>query len=273
MNEVKEVSAAEIFTPILKDHPRVNWNAVRAAGAIKPEVSRGSGKPVPEGVEKDKAGELFDAKKHYSDQYGRPQYTKGGYFRRIPLRERLKKAAKRAISGGSEDEPEFPGVDFGKKPEGSAGNGPEMSEASKQAESGAGKDSSEKSYIPPDSEISGGSEGSETDHFRASAKNVCEVIFTLGISLGGPECKPLPQHKLTMESSFERLFRERGVVDVPPGVAVCLSTGAYLLFCYNQSKQVQEKARGFRGWIVRKFAAWKAYRVNRKMDKGAGEDA
>lgn len=251
--EATETTASDIVGPMLDSHPEVRPNAVIAengtAPATKPTVeAQGSAEAI-----RDKAKEIFNADKHYADQFGRPQFTEGGYFRRIPLKKRLKRQAMKAL--GRSEEPEVSEPSESKEPKPSE----PTTEAAPSAEASTVPEPEMKSHIP-EPEAPKAPEGA-ADENRAAAKALCATIFTLGVSVGGVQCKPLPQHVESMETAWENYFRINGVKDVPPGVAVSLSTGGYLLFCYQSSRNIQEQGRGIRSWIVRKVGAWKTRRA------------
>jgi hypothetical protein len=260
--EIKEVTAADIVAPMLDTHPEIRPNAVIAenGGSVsaQPEPKPDSA-PVEEF--KDKTGEKFNPEKHYSDKYGRPQMTPGGYFRKIPLKKRLKRQAMKALGRSENSEQES---EIQKAPESDLTDSPKTSEtASEQASDVNGSPEPEirnQSFIPDEEPQKSTSERA-ADEYRAAAKAICSTIFTIGVSVGGTQCKPLPQHVESMESAWEQYFRQKGKIDVPPGVAVALSTGGYALFCYQSSQLVQQQVGGIRGWIVRKIGNWRTNRA------------
>ena len=273
MPEVTETSADSIVGDLIKTHPEVRPNAVlaenkNAAAVQRIESAPVSSKPTPEKeVFKDKAGEIFKKDKHYADKYGRPQTTPGGYFRKIPIRKRLKRQAMEVLgrSNESEESEEVPKAsDFGNTESEKASE--PASEARSEAQRESEPEIRSDSYIPPERESA--SPGNQpADEFRAAAKALCSTIFTIGVSVGGTACKPLPQHVESMEQSWEQYFRQKGKIDVPPGVAVALSTGGYALFCYQSSQQVQQQASGIRSWIVRKIGNWKTNRAAKRASR------
>lgn len=259
--EVNTIDAADIVAPMVDTHPEVRPNAVIAHQKREGQALTEFKKETPMSVEKvtDKTGEIFNPEKHYANEFGRPQFTKGGYFKKIPIRKRLKRQAMKAL--GRPDAPE-------REPETPKASEPAPEQASDASEHPQ-PESEQKSFIPDERPQNRGPE-SAADEYRAAAKALCSTIFTIGVSVGGVQCKPLPQHVESMESAYEQYFRQRGKVDVPPGVAVLLSTGGYALFCYQSSQLVQQQVGGIRGWIVRKVGHWKTNRAARRASKTEG---
>jgi len=286
MQQVEETTAEDIIGPMVENHPEVRPNAVMAhqkqAGPSTQtsEAPATESKPESQGeVIKDKSGEKFNPDKHYGDQYGRPQLTEGGYFRKIPLKKRLKRQAAKVLGRSEESEKasESPKVSENEFPKPEKPSEP-ASEAVPNVNGDVPPESEMKSFIPSDEDLREpesspkGPKSQPADEYRAAAKAICSTIFTLGISVGGVQCKPLPQHVESMESAYENYFRQRGVTDIPPGVAVLLATGGYGLFCYQSSQLVQQQVGGIRGWIIRKIGKWKTERAARKAQpKGDSE--
>lgn len=266
--EIKEITAADIVGPMLETHPEIRPNAVMAEnGGSVPTQPEPEAQSATVEEFKDKTGEKFNPSKHYADKFGRPQMTAGGYFRKIPLKKRLKRQAMKAL--GRPEEPESE-AENPKASEMEPTESPKASEtASGQASDVNGNpepESRNRSFIPDEQQQKATSE-SAADEYRAAAKALCSTIFTIGVSIGGTQCKPLPQHVESMESSWEQYFRQRGKIDVPPGVAVALSTGGYALFCYQSSQLVQQQVGGIRGWIVRKIGNWRTNRAAKHVSR------
>ena len=269
MQKINEITAEEIVAPMIGNHPEVRPNAVMAeqkqhnsdypASTVKNDLSKSSAEKKE--VFKDKTGEKFNPEKHFSDKYGRPQFTNGGYFRKIPIQKQLKRQAMKVL-GRPDPESENPNT-----PESEQTEEPKLSEPSaEQAQTPEQTEepkSEQQSFIPEDRPRKPGP-SDPSDEFTAAAKALCSTIFTVGVSIGGVQCKPLPQHVESMESSWEQYFRQRGKIDVPPGIAVALSTGGYALFCYQSSQLVQEQIGGIRGWIISKIGGWKTRRASRR---------
>jgi hypothetical protein len=269
MNEPKKTTAQDLVGEMIKDHPELRPNAVAAEIKSSHETpARADGsKPKETETFRDKSREIFDPEKHYSDKFGRPQYTAGGYFRKIPLRKRLKRQAQRALGRPDAEQPDAEQPDAEKAPTPTAEPAPaeEPSAEQPKTETPTEEDPTPRSYIPPT-----GAEAAAqrpADEYRAAAKAITSTIFTVGISIGGVTCKPLPQHVESMESAYENYFRTKGVKDIPPGLAVALSTGGYCLFCFQSSQQVQKQSKGLFAWIVGKIGAMRTRSAQRRFAK------
>jgi hypothetical protein len=264
--KITEITADDIVKPMAANHPEVRPNAVQAhQREAQKESGADPAQPKPttlqEEVFKDKTGEKFHPEKHFADKFGRPQLTAGGYFRKIPLKKRLKRQAMRALGRAEQSEDsENSEAEYPKASEPAPEVAPEE-ETQRKPEPETEPES--RSFIPEDAPESPSGRQS-ADEYRMAAKAICSTIFTIGVSVGGVQCKPLQQHVESMESSWETYFRARGKIDVPPGVAVALSTGGYALFCYQSSQLVQQQVGGIRGWIVKRIGNWKTNRAARK---------
>lgn len=269
--EIEEITAEEIVKPMAGTHPEVRPNAVMAhqksSAPVESAPSASQAQPATAEVFKDKTGEIFNAEKHYGDEFGRPQLTAGGYFRKIPIKKRLKRQAMKVL-GRSEEQPKAPTASEPPEAETPKASEPAPEQAS-EPQTDTAPNPEHKSFIPDDKPQSAGPDA-PADEFRAAAKALCSTIFTVGVSVGGVQCKPLPQHVESMERSWEQYFRQRGKIDVPPGVAVALSTGGYAIFCYQSSQLVQQQVGGLRGWIIRKIGGWKTNRAARRASKSGG---
>lgn len=105
---------------------------------------------------------------------------------------------------------------------------------------------------------------------KAAAKTAVQLLVMGGVSIFGPEWQPIHDkasgvnERLMLEGAFENYFEAAGTIDLPPGLALALTVGAYALPRF-QLPATQEKAAkisgGIRGW----FGQWKANRAAHKM--------
>ena len=106
------------------------------------------------------------------------------------------------------------------------------------------------------SKISKGNAKSEQpESYRQCAEVVCGTIFGLGQLVAGEDANPTKQQAEFMVVSYERYFELKGVEDIPPGLAVFLSTAAYaapvLIKTFRKKDSNIHKAGK---WLKDKFA-------------------
>lgn len=246
MQQPQLTDAADLVSEALKTHPEVNPEAVRAASpdAAPPPIS--STAPTDD-LPRDKSGAIFNPAKHYADQYGRPQWTTGGYFRKKPWKKILKEYGKRLLN---------PEVAPESAPE------PEHTPETPEPASEEAPPPFPKSHIPsedPPPEASGSHSGASAESLaHSSADVVVNSIFGLAIARYGRECEPLPQHREAMTAAYRRYFAERNITIIPPWAEVAITTGSYFIFVHSASQAAQQEVRGVWGWTVHKFAGWRA---------------
>jgi hypothetical protein len=103
---------------------------------------------------------------------------------------------------------------------------------------------------------------------RMSGVACANMMITLGIGLGGEEWMPRKtpiDEKPMLEQAFGDYFFHKGIVDIPPGVALCFAISIYALprFAMPVTRTRFQKAKG---WIAAKYVNWR----NRKALKKQG---
>ena len=69
----------------------------------------------------------------------------------------------------------------------------------------------------------------QPESYKQCAQVVCGSIFGFGQLVAGEDAKPSPDQAQFMVDSYERYFEVKGIEDIPPGLAVFLSTAAYAI--------------------------------------------
>lgn len=84
--------------------------------------------------------------------------------------------------------------------------------------------------------------GSENAHYEAAGRAMAQTVFGVGVMLFGEEWRPMRQEQVgldeaaQMQDAWADYFRARGVVDVPPGVAVGIAMVSYALPRFGMPK-------------------------------------
>jgi hypothetical protein len=278
--QTKTTTADDMVGALIDSHPAVQPGVVKAAevdtsGSSKPDVSQPAPANEPR-VWRDKAGSVFDAEKFHVDQWGKPQYTKGGYFRRITDRERLKRAATGRKMPTPEPRPE-PRPQLEPTPEPQAQPAPEPI-PQLRPESHIPEAEPEPAPEPaPASDPSAPAVGEA----EAAADVIVEAIFLLGVSVGGRECEPLPQHREAMRQAYRGYFSAKGIDTVPGELGLAVPMCAYAVYCYQASPRVRQSSQGViaktrervGGWIGGIVGRRKARQANRVAQKAEAEAA
>ncbi len=255
----QSTSADSLVSDALKEHPKVNTHAVQAANRPVPQPPTQE-PPKPSGQEpaKDKSGAIFDPKKHYADQFGRPQWTKGGYFKKKSAMRMLKEKSESILN--PERAARREAMQSGKLPEREnlpppSNGGPEPAPQS-FIPSGP-----EKTDIPPQPD--------KRALAHSAADVVVSTIFTFAISRYGVKAKPLKQHEDAMQGAWRRYFEEREITNIPPWAECAIATLSYGQFVHTMSEAAQQEAMGIRGRIIDWIAKAKARAMKRKLARPA----
>lgn len=103
-----------------------------------------------------------------------------------------------------------------------------------------------------------------------SGTAAANLVFSVGIALGGEEWQPAKdaQHGVDeqkqLTAAFGEYFLATGNTDIPPGIALTITLGAYALPRFTMPK-TQTRAKS----LWEKIKAW---RMNRKADKALAKD-
>lgn len=82
--------------------------------------------------------------------------------------------------------------------------------------------------------LQGGDEGGQLQR-REAAERLVALIVAVGMNVFGTEWTPIKDassgidEQAGMNAAFEDYFRATGIIDVPPGLALCMAMGAYCL--------------------------------------------
>ena len=104
---------------------------------------------------------------------------------------------------------------------------------------------------------------------QANAQMFTGVFLTFATLLGGEEFKPVVDAKTGenepqfLQDTFANYFRIKGVVDIPPGLALTMGLGFYVAKRWNGPKFVERRSTWFGG--VRRW--WNDFRFRRQMAK------
>lgn len=180
----------------------------------------------------DKSGTPFDPEKHATDADGNPVKTQAGNWRKRPGRK--------------------------------AGQGPASSlntEGRKKSSTGEGSTDVD-------------------DGPRQSAEATVDTIGTLAQTFGGEdyafrqmvnEQKEIVfDERLNGVRAFERLYREKGVKDIPPGVAVTLWAMMFIGSRVNQDQKAKSKIKLWWYWLVSKVTKKPAPKQEDKRETEGG---
>jgi hypothetical protein len=209
--------------------PEVQAHTVDAAKSAKAEAQtvQDAGAGSPVKGKTDDLGRGFDASIHESDANGQPRLNKAGYI------------AKRR--GGA-------------------------------SKAGANPSQSKVNTKPKDKKVDAVPENLEPQ-IQATAQMSTAIFTTLATMIGGEEFKPVVD-KATGENEPEMLtmvfanyYRDKGIIDIPPGVALTLGLGFYVAKRWNAPKFTERKARWFGG--IRRW--WSDFRLRRKMAREASD--
>jgi len=118
--------------------------------------------------------------------------------------------------------------------------------------------------------------GTEAHHYAAAGNAMAQTIFAIGVALGGEEWQPAKNEALglnesdQMAAAWADYFRAKGVVDIPPGMAVGIACASYAL-----PRLAMPKTRGRLGRLVDWFKRRKGKRREEVPagDKGEKETA
>lgn len=71
--------------------------------------------------------------------------------------------------------------------------------------------------------------GTEAAHYQASGQVMAETLTGVCAMLGGEDWHAAEHEKAALANAWGNYFRSKGLTDIPPGVAVLIATGGYLL--------------------------------------------
>jgi hypothetical protein len=105
---------------------------------------------------------------------------------------------------------------------------------------------------------------------EAEARNAGAIaagaMFTFGMLIGGEEWQPIKDHTTgtdeaaMMAKAFGDYFAAKGMTDIPPGVALCIAIGGYIVpRCFMP--KTQTRFQKIKNWIGAKYIKWKARRA------------
>jgi len=109
----------------------------------------------------------------------------------------------------------------------------------------------------------------ESAKARATGRVAATMLISLGTAIGGDEWEPMvkPEYGLDerkhLEAAFADYFEATGRTDFPPGAALSIAVGSYILPRFSKPK-TQARVGGFFGWVKKKYVAWKTVRVAKK---------
>ncbi|HHJ14267.1 MAG TPA: hypothetical protein ENJ79_07800 [Gammaproteobacteria bacterium] len=95
-----------------------------------------------------------------------------------------------------------------------------------------------KSYVfrgAPQEPTAGPAPGTEAAHYAAAGRAMAETIFGIGQAFFGSEWAPRVDEAMglderaQMSDAWAQYFRAKGVVDIPPGIAVSVAMASYAL--------------------------------------------
>lgn len=94
----------------------------------------------------------------------------------------------------------------------------------------------------------------QPDNYHACAQVVCGTIFGFGQLVAGDDGIPSKDQADFMIQSYERYFESQDIEDIPPGLAVFLSTTAYVLpLSFKALAKKESKLFKAKEWVKRKF--------------------
>lgn len=105
-------------------------------------------------------------------------------------------------------------------------------------------------------------DGSTSPEAAIAGAQIAEAIFALGVVIGGEEFQPIynPENgineRAAMSSAFARLCEEKGIRDIPPGIAVTIAVVGYIAPRFFMPK-TKTRMESFKGWLAEKYLAWK----------------
>jgi len=100
---------------------------------------------------------------------------------------------------------------------------------------------------------------------RAAGQLAAQTLITLGTTIGGEEWIPIKseQHgideRVNLEMAFANYFEATGLTDIPPGWALSIAVGGYILPRFAMPK-TQSKFKVFKNWVIGKYVTWKIKR-------------
>ena len=129
----------------------------------------------------------------------------------------------------------------------------------------------------PRGQTTGAAAGPPRDPYAAGAA-IADSIFALGQVIGGDEWAPVHDPKTgtderaQMKQAWGRYCAEKGIGDVPPGVAVTMVTVAYIAprLAMPKTKTRLQRAKD---WIGNKVARYRMRRAGINPDTGYGDAA
>ncbi len=107
---------------------------------------------------------------------------------------------------------------------------------------------------------------------RVSGTMAANLMITLGVVVGGEEWHPVKHEKtgldekLMLEGAFADYFEATGKTDIPPGMALTVAIGGYVLPRFTMPK-TRGRLQKVKDWIVGKIAARKLKKHNLKVVK------
>lgn len=103
------------------------------------------------------------------------------------------------------------------------------------------------------------------ESYRQCAEVVCGTIFGFGQLVAGDEAAPSKQQAEFMIGSYERYFESKQIEDIPPGLAVFMSTVAYAVpVGIIAMKKQDSKLNKAAGWVKKKLFGRKPKEVKTK---------
>lgn len=186
-------------------------------------------------VARDGAGDVFDPAIHVADNLGNPSITKTGRFR------------KRKTTGKS---------------------APKSSRSAAVPKLNLGADSENDENSDDSAEIftnTPQSDPLEAQKLRMAAETAANMYIGTGLMIFGMEWQPSPDKsdREMLVIAFEDYFRSKGVVDIPPGIALSLALFSYAV---PRLSQPQTSSRIALGW------AWVKYRINGAFSRASRDD-
>ena len=116
------------------------------------------------------------------------------------------------------------------------------------------------------------------DDFKLVAEMATTTFMSLGTILLGPDFQPDHDSERTaVRDAFEEYAREKGYDDIPPGIALMVVCGGYIV-TKSAKPTVQARLLSFAGFITsttsrwgQKIGAWFNFRSNRVRKDNAGK--
>lgn len=110
-------------------------------------------------------------------------------------------------------------------------------------------------------------EQKQIESARAAGVALANVLITTGRAIGGVEWDPVVTDNINERANLENAFADycqvKGVSDIPPGIALTMAIGAYVLPRFTMPV-TKTRVSKFKDWMQAKIANWKVKRNKSK---------